>query len=278
MAERQDDVRKHYGLPEMAAKVIAALEAAGIDPKHLKAEQLYPFDQFHGRNLDATRDHVALLKLQSSDTVLDIGSGLGGPARYIAATHGAKVTGIDLTPEFVATERMLSERCGLSGQVAFQEGDALAMPFAGGTFNAMLCLYVAMNIEDKAKLAAEIYRVLKPGGRLVWSQVVLGDGDAPQFPLPWAREAAFSFLTKPENLRKAIEDSGLKIVEWIDERPIILSSMQQLRAAAAPPPPATAAIHDMLLGADFPERRKNFGRNMAEGRIGSIVLVAEKPR
>jgi ubiquinone/menaquinone biosynthesis C-methylase UbiE len=260
----------------MAAKVIAALEAAGIDPTRLKAEQLYPFDQFHGRSLDATRDHVALLKLSASDTVLDIGSGLGGPARYIAATHGAKVTGIDLTPEFVATARALSERCGLSGQVAFQEGDALAMPFAAGTFNGALCFYVAMNIEDKTKLAAEIFRVLKPGGRLVWSQVVLGDGGAPEFPLPWAREASFSFLTKPEALRKAVEDSGLKVIEWIDERPIILAWMQQLQAAAAPPP-AAAAIQDMLLGADFPERRRNFGRQMIEGRIGSIAIVAEKP-
>jgi SAM-dependent methyltransferase len=277
MAERQDDVRKHYGLPEMATKVIAALEAAGIDPARLKAEQLYPFDQFHGRGLDATRDHVGLLKLAASDAVLDIGSGLGGPARFIAATHGAKVTGIDLTPEFVATARMLTERTGLTGQVAFEEGDALAMPFPGATFNAALCLYVAMNIENKAKLASEVARVLKPGGRFVWSQVVLGDGGAPQFPLPWAREATFSFLTKPEALRRAVEDSGLKIVEWTDERPIVLASMQQ-QQAASPPPPAAAAIRDMLLGADFPERLKNFGRNMAENRIGSIVLVAEKPR
>ena len=276
MAERQDDVRKHYGLPEMAVKVLGALEAAGINPTRLKAEQLYAFDQFHGRGLDATRDHVGLLKLASSDAVLDIGSGLGGPARYITATHGAKVTGIDLTPEFVATARMLTERCGLTGQVAFQEGDALAMPFASSTFNAALCLYVAMNIEDKTKLAGEVARVLKPGGRFVWSQVVLGEGGAPQFPLPWAREATFSFLTRPEALRKAVEDSGLKVVEWTDERPIILTSMQQ-QQAAPPPPPAAIAIRDMLLGADFGDRLRNFGRNMAEGRIGSVVLVAEKP-
>jgi SAM-dependent methyltransferase len=256
---------------------LSALQGAGIDPAHFKAEQLYPFDQFHGRNLDATRDHVALLKIGASDTVLDIGSGLGGPARYIAATHGAKVTGIDLTPEFVATARTLSERCGLSGQVAFQEGDALAMPFASGTFNAALCLYVAMNIENKTKLAAEMFRVLQPGGRLVWSQVVLGDGGTPEFPLPWAREAAFSFLTTPQVLRKAVKDSGLTIVEWVDERPIILAAIQH-QQAAPPPPPAAIAIRDMLLGSDFSVRLKNFGRNMAEGRIGSIVLVAEKPR
>ena len=281
MAERQDDVRKHYGLPEMAAKVIAALEILGIDPTRLKAEQLYPFDQLHGRNIEATRDHVARLKLSANDHALDVGSGVGGPARFIAATSGAKVTGIDLTAEFVATAVELTKRCGLEGQVAFKEGDALAMPFADGTFDAALCLYVAMNIEGKAKLASEIFRVLKPGGRLVWSQVVLGDAGAPEFPLPWAREATFSFLTKPETLRKAIEDSGLKVTEWIDERPVILAWIERQRAAAAAgsaPPPAATAIPEMLMGSDFSVRIKNFARNLGEGRVGSIALVAEKPR
>lgn len=279
MAERQDDVRKHYTLPEMAAKVIAALEKLGIDPTRLKADQLYPFDQLHGRNIDATRDHVARLNLSASDHVLDVGSGVGGPARYVAATSGAKVTGIDLTAEFVATAAELTKRCGLEGQVSFKEGDALAMPFPDGTFNAALCLYVAMNIEGKAKVASEIFRVLKPGGRLVWSQVVLGDAGEPDFPLPWAREASFSFLTKPEVLRKAIEDSGLKITEWIDERPVILAWIERQRAAAgSAPPPAATAIPEMLMGQDFPLRIKNFGRNLGEGRLGSVVLVAEKPR
>src|SRR4051794_13290750 len=195
MAERQDDVRKHYSIPEMAAKVIAVLENLGIDPAHLKAEQLYPMDQLHGRNIDATRDHVARLDLSSRDHALDVGCGVGGPARYIAATTGAKVTGLDLTPDFIATARELTGRCNLEKLVSFREGDALAMPFEANTFDAALCLYVAMNIEAKAKLAGEIARVLKPGGRLIWSQVVLGDAGAPQFPLPWARDAASSFLT-----------------------------------------------------------------------------------
>jgi SAM-dependent methyltransferase len=279
MTERQHDVRKHYGIPALAAKVVAALEGLGIDAAHLKAEQLYPFDQLHGRNIEATRDHVGRLGLKAGETALDVGSGIGGPARYIAVTTGAKVTGLDLTPEFVATAQDLSKRCGLDGQVLFQEGDALAMPFAAASFDAALCLYVAMNIGAKAKLAHEIARVLKPGGRLVWSEVVLGGQGEPQFPLPWAREASFSFLTRPDLLRAAIEGSGLKITDWIDERPVVLAwiQAQQQAAAAGAPPPPVASIHEMLLGSDFPERRKNYARNLIDGRIGSIALVAQKP-
>jgi SAM-dependent methyltransferase len=278
MAERQDDVRKHYGLPGLAAKIVAALQSLGIDATRLKPEQLYPFDQLHGRNIDATRDHVGRLALQIGEAVLDVGSGIGGPSRYIAATTGAKTTGLDLTPEFVAAAQDLSRRCSLDGAVTFQVGDALAMPFAAASFDAALCLYVAMNIEAKAKLASEIARVLKPGGRLVWSEVVRGGAGEPYFPLPWARAAGFSFLTEPDLLRAAIESNGLRIVEWIDERPIIQAWMQaQQQAAASAPPPAAAAIHEMLLGSDFPERRKNFARSLMEGRIGSVALVARKP-
>jgi SAM-dependent methyltransferase len=278
MAERQDDVRKHYSIPEMAAKVIALLESLGIDPAHLKAEQLYPMDQLHGRNIDATRDHVARLNLTPHDHALDVGSGVGGVSRYIAATTGAKVTGLDLTPDFVATARDLTHRCGLDGLAAFQEGDALAMPFPDLTFDAALCLYVAMNIEAKAQLASEIARVLKPGGRLVWSEVVLGGNGEPQFPLPWARDASFSFLTTPDALRHAIEGAGLKIVDWIDERQVIGDWIrQQQQAAAARPQPQGPSPHDMLMGEDFPERRKNYARNLAEGRIGSVAVVAHKP-
>ncbi len=279
MAERQDDVRKHYGIPELAAKVISALESVGISTQQLKPEQLYPFDQLHGRNIEATRDHVGRLALKRGESVLDVGSGVGGPARYIATTTGAKVTGLDLTPEFVATAQELSKRTGLDGEVAFQQGDALAMPFDAAKFDAALCLYVAMNIEAKAKLASEIARVLKPGGRLVWSEVVLGAESEPQFPLPWARDPAFSFLVKPDFLRQAVESSGLRIVEWIDERPVILDWIKaSQQAAASGPPPAATGIHGMLLGADFPERRKNYARNLMEGRIGSVALVAEKAR
>src|SRR3954467_15207789 len=116
MAERQDDVRKHYGIPALAEKIIAALGSLGIDATRLKPEQLYPFDQLHGRNIEATRDHVARLNLKPAETVLDVGCGAGGPARYIAVTTGAKVTGLDLTPEFVATAQELTRRCGLEGQ------------------------------------------------------------------------------------------------------------------------------------------------------------------
>jgi len=134
-----------------------------------------------------------------------------------------------------------------------------------------------MNIENKAKLAGEIGRVLKPGGKLVWSEVVLGPAGSPKFPLPWATTPEFSFLVPAEKLRAAIEGAGLKITEWTDEAGIIGQWMRdrQAEAQAGKTPPSALGL---VLGADFTERRKNYAQSLMEGRIGSIVVVAEKRR
>jgi SAM-dependent methyltransferase len=277
MAERQDDVRRHYGIPVLVEKLLDELKNQGQDPERFKPEALYPYDQLHGRELAATKDHVARLALKPGMKVLDVGSGIGGPARYIAATTGASVDGVDLTHEFVEAAAELTKRCGLAGKAHFHQGDALALPFGGDHFDAAFCLYVAMNIEGKAALAAEIARVLKPGGKVVWSQVVLGGKGAPTFPLPWASSPEYSFLLPPDDLRAAIESAGLKVTKWSDESGIIAVWMRerQAEAKAGKQPPSALGL---AMGADFAERRRKYAENMMEGRIGSILAVAEKPR
>jgi SAM-dependent methyltransferase len=275
MAERQDEVRRHYGNPAIVERIVAELQSQGQDVAKLTAEMLYPFDQLHGRELDATKDHVARLAPRPGMEILDVGCGIGGPARYTAATTGAKVIGIDLTGEFIVAASDLSERCGLDGKLEFHEGNALALPFPADRFDAVLTLYVAMNIEAKAKLAGEIRRVLRPGGKLVWSQVVLGPKAAPQFPLPWAATPESSFLVPPEQLRTAIEGAGLRVVEWTDDTSVILDWMKQRQAEAASGSKPRGGL-DIAMGVDFSERRKNYAQGLAQDHLRSIVFVAEK--
>jgi len=276
MAERQDDVRRHYGIPVIVEKLLDELRKQGVDPNRFKPEALFPYDQLHGRELAATQDHVGRLGLDPKKKVLDVGSGIGGPSRYAAATTGATVDGVDLTLEFVEAATELTRRCGLADKVRFHQGDALALPFGGDHFDAACCLYVAMNIENKARLAAEIARVLKPGGKLVWSEVVLGPKAAPIFPLPWAASPEYSFLVPPDTLRTAIEGSSLTVAEWTDETGIIAQWMRerQAEAQAGKQPPSALGL---ALGADFAERRRNYGQSIMEGRIGSVAFVAQKP-
>jgi len=148
--------------------------------------------------------------------VLDIGSGVGGPARALAASHGCLVTGVDLSEPFVDAARYLTERTGQSGQVSFRTASALELPFDDGHFDVVLLQHVAMNIADRARLYREIRRVLKPGGKFATYDVVLRGGEL-HYPVPWARTPDTSFLLTPDATREAVEEAGFRAVVWQDD-------------------------------------------------------------
>src|SRR6266436_4746410 len=118
--------------------------------------------------------------------VLDVGSGIGGPARYFAAEHGCRVTGIDLTEEFVRVARSLTARTKLDGLVEFRQGSALEMPFERESFDRAYMIHVGMNIADKAGIFREVRRVLKAGGLFTVFDIVRAKDGAMQYPVPWA--------------------------------------------------------------------------------------------
>jgi ubiquinone/menaquinone biosynthesis C-methylase UbiE len=274
MGQQRDEVREHYASPDMIQRVLEAVAEAGHSPDRLSADMLYRFDQLHGREIVATREHVERLKLADGMHVLDVGCGIGGPARYIATTHGVTVTGVDLTPEFVEMARDLTRRCGLDDRIAFHQADALSMPFPNDTFDAAVCLYVGMNIADKGQLCREIHRVLRPGGHLVWSEVALGPIGPVRFPLPWARFPSGSFLIPPQVLQQTFVKTGFRILDWVDETERFIASAP--RPGAAPPPPGQQVANQLVLGEDFIERRRNFMTNLIEGRLVSILVDAMK--
>lgn len=275
MQRRRDDLRANYASPDIVERVHVAVSRIARMAGQLTADMLYPFDQIHVRELAATREHVERLHLEKDMHVLDVGCGIGGPSRYIAMTHDVHVTGIDPVPEFIATARDLTLRCGLEGRIAFQEADALSMPFGEGSFDAVLCLYMAMNIADKGKLCREIYRVLRPGGRLVWSEIVLGPVGPARFPLPWASTPSASFLVPGQVLRQIVNKSGLRVASWSDEterfvaRPVGIGSQGRVSAGLL------SSGHRIVMG-DEQVAGQNLIMNMMEGRLLSILIEAQK--
>ena len=137
---------------------------AGLDRTTLRPADLAPVDEFHIRGRAASLEIVEALDLTADSHVLDLGSGLGGPARTLAELTGCTVTGVDLTPEFCEVATALSEWTGLSDRTRFQVGDATATGLPDAAVDAALTVHVAMNIADKPALYAEAFRVLRPGG------------------------------------------------------------------------------------------------------------------
>ncbi len=206
----QASVIEHYGHAGLAEKLAAALATAGFADKRLSPADLAPLDQFHTRGMAATVELAAALAIAPGASVIDIGSGLGGPSRYLAAKYGCTVKGIDLSPAFVDAAAYLAQRCGLADQVSYDCADALALPYPDGSFDIAWTQHVAMNIADRTGLYGEVHRVLKPGGRLAIYDVVLGSGGPIHYPVPWSRSPDTSFVATAEAMRSALETGRLQ--------------------------------------------------------------------
>ncbi|HVW72926.1 MAG TPA: methyltransferase domain-containing protein [Rhizomicrobium sp.] len=265
-----DDVRDHYGTAGLTERLKTALAVFGPEDRLLMPEQLDALDQFHTRGLAATAELAKLAGLGTGATVLDVGAGVGGPARFVAARHGCQVTGVDLSTPFVQAARYLTARTGQQDQVSFEVASALALPFADRSFDAVLLQHVAMNISDRARLYREAHRVLKRGGRFATFDVVLKNGD-PLYPVPWARTPATSFLLSADATRSAIEAAGFRTLTWRDDSEAAKSWFAQLRASGPPPPPNLGAV----MGQGFAELATNLGRSLIEGRLGVVTGVFE---
>jgi sarcosine/dimethylglycine N-methyltransferase len=270
MTDALNSVRDHYRATGLTERLKGALAALGTEDQRLPPQQLAALDQFHTRGLAATTELARLAGITADMSVLDVGSGIGGPARFIAAACGCRVTGIDLSEPFVDAARYLTERTGQSGQVSFQVASALRLPFDDGRFDVVLLQHVAMNISDRAKLYREIRRVLVSGGKFATFDVVSNSGE-PHYPVPWARTPATSFLLTAAATREAIEQSGFRTLRWQDDSEAAKVWFAQLRASG-PPAPLNLGV---VIGPDFAELSANLGRNITEGRIGILTAVFE---
>lgn len=268
-------VQDHYGAERIVERILAAAGHPAADDAVLTADRLFPYDQLHGRELLATRDHAAMLNPAADSHLLDIGSGIGGPARYFASVFGCRVTGVDLTPQFVAAATDLTQITGLADKVEFIEADAAMLPFPSGTFDHAYCFYVGMNLPDKPAVMRECARVLKPGGTLLWTEVTSIAGE-PHYPLPWALDAAGSHVGTGEMLADHLLSTGFDLLSVDDETDSHLELARRMKAAGGGPSEAHMQANEVVLGSGFVERRMNYIRSLADGALASTVIQARK--
>jgi ubiquinone/menaquinone biosynthesis C-methylase UbiE len=266
-------VAGHYGRPDIAGRIFDGLKAAGIDPEHPKPEDLAPVDEFHIGGRAASEHVLAKLALSKDHHVLDIGCGIGGTTRYMAQAFGCRVSGIDVTPEFIDAARILSERTGLADRVDFQVASALDLPFEDTTFDAAITFHVAMNIKDRPTLYAEAARVLKPQAQFCVYDVMQGKSGSVRYPTPWAKTPGTSHLTTPDEMHKLLEQAGFAVQEVEDRTAAGIDFFRQRLGSGDGPPPL--GIH-LLLG---PTARDMFGnvlQALEDGAAAPVVMIAQR--
>lgn len=262
------EIVRHYGRRGMFEVVTAALQESGMLERPLTPLDLAPLDQFHTGGRDATLELARLAGLTAGARVLDVGGGVGGPARTLAQAFACSVTVLDVTPEYCELGVWLNARTGFSSLVVFEIGDAQAMRFLPHSFEVVWTQHSTMNLADKAAFFRACRRLLVAGGRYAFHEVVAGDGQ-PHFPAPWATLPACSCLLPPAAMQQALRAAGFDIVHWQD---VTAPSIDWIRQRQRDPR-GPLGLH-LLLGDRFGAAFANHARNLGEGRTRVVLGVA----
>ena len=273
MASIEGDVARHYTTGAIIERILAALESLGVEIASARPEDLKPVDEFHTGGMEATLALLEQLDITPKTDVLDIGSGIGGTARTLAARYGCRVTGIDLTEEFVDAARALTAMVGLGDRASFRLGSALALPVPDAGFDLAFLLHVGMNIADKPGLFAEARRALRPGGTFAIFEVMKRGPDPLDFPVPWSTAPETSFVDPPETYRAAADAAGFELVSERDRSEFASGFFARISAMMAErggPPPL--GIH-LLMGEAAPLKIQNYVTALEAGRIAPIEMI-----
>lgn len=273
---KTEAVEAHYTHGALLATIADGVRRLGKTPETVTVDDLSPVDEFHIGGRVATQRFLDQLDLTADDRALDVGCGLGGASRFVAKQYGCRVTGIDLTSEYVKTGEVLCSWVGLGDRITLEQGDATATPYADSTFDKAFIMHVGMNIANKRALASELHRVLRPGGRIgIYDIMRVGDADL-VFPVPWATTAAESHVSSPDEYKAALEAEGLRVIAEHDRGAFALDFFAALQAKArGAGGPAPLGLH-ILMGETALEKVRNMIDNVSQHRITPVELIAEK--
>ena len=272
----ETEVAAHYGRDGIAERILTALAAANGANAPVTVDALSVLDHFHGRGIVATQELVAVLKPEPGEHLLDIGSGIGGPARWFADKCGVRVTGVDLTPEFCAAACALNKATGLDDRVTIIEGSALALPVQDNAFDRAYSQNVIMNIADKRQFYREAFRALKPGGVLALSNLCAGNGEELIYPVPWADDAATSFLAMPQEMEADLRAGGFEIVSFRNTTAEVEAATRRNRERLERDGLGPLGTH-LILGEGLRQMQINSSLNLEQGRVATVEALVRKP-
>ena len=275
MTETQS-IADHWGTGDVYSRILKAMSDAGMNTQSVTVEDLAPVDHFHARGFPATVELADVLPIESGDRLVDIGCGLGGPARYLAKRFSCRVEGIDITEPFVVAANKLSSLVGMQDSVDCRHGDGQRLPYEDGVFDGGYAQHVTMNVPDRAEFFGEAYRVLKPGAFFALTEHGLGDVGDPHHPVPWSEDGSGAYLMRPSDTIATLEAVGFSRVVVTETGKKYLEGYRRAIALAEKGETPVFGVH-ILLGKLAPEIVRNAARNIEERRTEPIQILCFKP-
>ena len=268
-------ISDHWGTGDVYSRIIDAMKAAGIDPETVTIEQLAPVDHFHARGFPATIELADALPIEAGQHLVDIGCGIGGPARYLARRFGCKVNGLDITAPFVDAGNKLTALVGMQASVSIEQGDGQKLPYADAMFDGGYAQHVTMNVPDRVTFFGEAQRVLKPGAFFAITEHGLGPVGDPHHPLPWSEDGKGAYLIRPADTLDLLERAGFSDFQVTDTGEQYLQGYLRAIELAEKGEAPVFGVH-ILLGKLAPQIVRNAARNIEERRTHPVQIICRK--
>lgn len=270
------EVSTHYEHGSLIKVIEDGFNREGKAPSDLTLDDMSVIDEFHIGGRQASEEFLDQLQLEERSLVLDVGCGLGGPARFVASRFGCLVSGIDLTQEYVDTGNVLSNWVGLDKKVILQQGSAMALPFPDGQFDAAYMMHVGMNIADKKSLFSEVFNVLKPGGIFgIYDVMQVGSGEM-EYPAPWAASENTSALASPQDYRTGLKEAGFNILATRERGDFAVEFFENIKRRMMEMTEEPLLGLHVLMGRDAKTKVANVLTSIKEGSIAPVELIAQR--
>lgn len=276
MAEDIERIHSYYSPNDLYKKIIDGLNKLGKDLTKVTLDDLQPVDEFHIRGDTATQELIKLAAFTPDMHILDVGCGIGGSTRRLSHETGCRLTGIDLSNEYIDTAEKLTQLLNMQERVKFQACSAMELPFEDNYFDGIWSLQMNMNVEDKLAWLKETCRVLKPGGRAILYEVCGNKVTPLHFPVPWAQDSSMSFLIPPDSFRDVITSAGFEIEVWNDKTGLAQKAFANAKEPVGEPNLPVLGVY-LLVGNDIQTKAYNLHLNLDEERVSLIETVAIKP-